>query len=69
MHGYQVTHETYEGDIKTIFGKYELNEKAKALMNTIQTKVKQKKLTHKGKEHKEGIVTKLFYEMSALLLN
>ena len=50
--------ETYEWDIRTIFDKYELNEKAKAITNTIQTKMKQKKLTDKGKERKEGIVTK-----------
>ena len=54
--------ETYEGDIKTIFDKYELNKKAKAIINAIQTKMKQKKLTDKGKECKGGIVTKLFYE-------
>ena len=50
--------EMHEGDIKTIFDKDELNEKAKAITNTIQTKMKQKKLTDKGKERKEGIVTK-----------
>ena len=61
--------EMYEGDIKTIFDKCELNEKAKAITNTIQTKMKQKKLTDKGKEREEGIVTKSFYEMSTLLLN
>ena len=47
---------------KTIFDKYELNKKAKAMINAIQTKMKQKKLTDKGKECKGGIVTKLFYE-------
>ena len=31
--------------------------------------MKQKKLTDKGKEREEGIVTKSFYEMSTLLLN
>ena len=62
-------HETYEGDIKTIFSKYELNEKAKARINAIQTKMKQKKLMDKGKECKGRIVTKLFYEKSTLLLN
>ena len=62
-------HETYEGDIKTIFNKYELNEKAKARINAIQTKMKQKKLMDKGKECKGRIVTKLFYEKSTLLLN
>ena len=61
--------ETYEGDIKTIFDKYELNEKAKAIINAIQTKMKQKKLTEEGKERKGRIVTKLFYEKSTLLLN
>ena len=61
--------ETYEGDIKTIFDKYELNEKAKAIINAIQTKMKQKKLTDEGKERKGRIVTKLFYEKSTLLLN
>ena len=61
--------ETYEGDIKTIFDKYELNEKAKAIINAIQTKMKQKKLTDEGKEHKGRIVTKLFYEKSTVLLN
>ena len=58
--------ETYEGDIKTIFDKYELNEKAKAIINAIQTKMKQKKLTEEGKERKGRIVTKLFYEKSTL---
>ena len=62
-------HETYEGDIKTIFNKYELNGKAKAMINAIQTKVKQNKLTDEGKERKGRIVTKLFYEKSTLLLN
>ena len=61
--------ETYEGDIKTIFDKYELNEKAKAIINAIQTKMKQNKLTYEGKECKGRIGTKLFYEKSALLLN
>ena len=32
-------------------------------------KMKQKKLTDEGKERKERIVTKLFYEKSTLLLN
>ena len=57
-------HETYEGDIKTIFDKYELNEKAKTIINTIQTKMKQNKLMDKGKGCKE-----LFYKKSTLLLN
>ena len=57
------------GDIKTIFNKYELNEKAKARISAIQTKMKQKKLMDKGKECKGRIVTKLFYEKSTLLLN
>ena len=61
--------ETYEEDIKTIFDKYELNGKAKATINVIQTKMKQKKLTDEGKERKGKIVTKLFYEKSTLLLN
>ena len=61
--------EAYEGDIKTISDKYELNEKAKTIINAIQTKMKQKKLTDEGKEHKGRIVTKLFYEKSTLLLN
>ena len=61
--------ETYEGDIKTIFDKYELNEKAKAIINAIQTKMKQKKLTDEGKGRKGRIVTKLFYEKSTLLSN
>ena len=30
--------ETYEGDIKTIFDKYELDEKAKAIINAIRRK-------------------------------
>ena len=30
----------HEGGITTIFDKYELNEKAKAIINAIQTKVK-----------------------------
>ena len=62
-------YETYEGDIKTIFEKYELNEKTKVIINVIQTKMKQKKLTDEGKERKGGIVTKLLYEKSTLLLN
>ena len=49
--------ETYQGDIKTIFDKYELNEKAKTIINAIQTKMKQKKLTDEGKERKGRIVT------------
>ena len=61
--------EAYEGGIKTIFDKFELNEKAKAIINAIQTKMKQKKLTDEGKEHKGRIVTKLFHEKSTLLLN
>ena len=59
---------TYEGDIKTIFDKYELNGKAKSTTNVIQTKMKQNKLTDEGKERKGKIVTKLFYEKSTLLL-
>ena len=62
-------HEMYEGDIKTIFDKYELNGKAKAIINAIQTKMKQNKLTDEGKEHKGRIVTKLFSEKSTLLLS
>ena len=62
-------YETCEGDIKTFFNKYELNEKAKARINAIQTKMKQKKLMDEGKECKGRIVTKLFYEKSTLLLN
>ena len=62
--------ETYEGDIKTIFDKHEFNEKAKAIINAIQVKMKQKKLiTDESKERKERIKTKLFYEKSTLLLN
>ena len=61
--------ETYEGDIKTIFDNYELNEKAKTIINAIQAKMKQNKLTDEGKERKGRIGTKLFYEKSALLLN
>ena len=61
--------ETYEGDIKTIFDNYELNEKDKTIINAIQTEMKQKKLTDEGKERKGKIVTKLFYEKSTLLLN
>ena len=57
--------ETYEGDIKTIFDKYELNAKAKAIINAIQTKIKQNKLTDEGKERKGRIVTKLFYEVNS----
>ena len=30
--------EMYEGDIKTIFDKYELDEKAKAIINAIRRK-------------------------------
>ena len=54
--------ETYEGDIKTIFNKYELIGKAKVIINAIQTKTKQNKPTDEDKEHKERMVTKLFYE-------
>ena len=66
--------ETYEGDIKTIFDEYESNEKAKAIINAIQTKMKQDfnktdKLTDKNKVRKGRIVIKLFYEKSTLLLN
>ena len=39
---------------KTIFNKYELNEKAKAITNAIQKKMNQKKLTDEGKEYKEN---------------
>ena len=62
-------HETYKGDINNIFNKYELNENTKALINAIQTKMKQKKLTDDGKKRKERIITKLFYKQSTLLLN
>ena len=58
----------YEGRNKTIFDKYELNEEAKAMISTIQTKMKYAKLTDEGKECKEKII-KLFYEKSTLLLN
>ena len=61
--------ETYKGDINNIFDKYELNENVKALINAIQMKMKQKKLTDDGKEWKERIITKLFYKQSTLLLN
>ena len=53
-----------ERHIKAIFDKFELTEKAKALINAIQTKMKQKKkkkLAAEGKKCKERIVTKLFY--------
>ena len=52
--------ETYEEDIKTVFDKYELIEKGKAIISTIQTKTK-----NKAKSAKR-ILTKLFYEMSTL---
>ena len=52
-------HQTYGGDIKIIFDKYELSEKVKAMVNTIRTKMKQKKLTYKSKACNEGIATKL----------
>ena len=58
----------YEGRNKTIFDKYELNEEAKAMISTIQTKMKYAKLTDEGKECKEKNI-KLFYEKSTLLLN
>ena len=61
--------ETCEGDSKTIFDKFELNEKGKAIINAIQTKMKQKELMGKGKEREERIITKLFYEKSTLLLS
>ena len=57
----------YEGRNKTIFDKYELNEEAKAMISTIQTKMKYAKLTDEGKECKEKIIK--FYEKSTLLLN
>ena len=37
-----MTCEMYEGDIKTIFDKYVLNEKAKVIINAIQMKIKLK---------------------------
>ena len=54
--------ETSDEDMKSIFDKYELNEKAKAIINeaenedknSIQMKMKQKKLMDEGKEHKEN---------------
>ena len=59
-----------ERHIKAILDKFELTEKAKALINAIQTKMKQKKkLADEGKKCKERIVTKLFYEKSTLLPN
>ena len=61
--------EMYEGDVKTISDKHELNEKATGIINAIQTKMKQKKLTDEDKECKGRIVTKLFYEKPTLLLN
>ena len=36
--------DTHEGDIKTIFDKYELNEKAKTIINAILTKMKAKEI-------------------------
>ena len=33
--------ERYKGDIKTIFDKYELNEKAKAIISATQTRMKE----------------------------
>ena len=59
----------YEGGNKTIFDKYQLNEEAKAMISIIQTKMKYAKLTDEGKECKEKIITKSFYEKSTLLLN
>ena len=56
-------------EISKPFSITELNEKAKAIISAIQTKMKQKKLTDKGKVRKGRIVTKLFYEISTLLLN
>ena len=47
----------YKGDINNIFDKYEYNENTKVLINAIQTKMKQKKLTNNGKEQKERIIT------------
>ena len=55
-------------EISRPFSISELNEKAKAKINAIQRKSKKNKLTDEGKECKERIVTKLFYE-STLLLN
>ena len=69
MRGYQGTRETYDGNIKIIFAKYELNEKANATISIIQSEMKQKKLTDEGKECMEEILTKLYYEMSTFLIN
>ena len=41
-----------ERHIKAIFDKFELTEKAKALINAIQTKMKQKKKKKKKKKKK-----------------
>ena len=60
--------ETCKGDIKNIFDKFELNENAKAVINAIQMKMKQKKLTDDGKERKERIITKLFYKQSFIIV-
>ena len=49
--------EMYEGDVKTIFDKHGLNEKATDIINAIQTKMKQKKLTDEDKECKGRIDT------------
>ena len=42
--------EMHEGDLKIIFDKNELNEKAKAIIHAIQPKMKQTKLKDEGKE-------------------
>ena len=52
----------YEEEINTIFDKYELNEKANTI-NAILTKMKQKKLTDKGKECKGRIVKLILWNV------
>ena len=58
----------HEGDIKTIFDKYELNEKANTIINAIQTKMKAKEINGRRQREERRIITKLFYEESTLLL-
>ena len=60
----------HEEDTKTILDKYQLNVKAKAIHNQCYSDNNEaKKISGKGKESKEKIITKLFYETSTFLPN
>ena len=58
----------YEEDISKFFSKYNVNAEGKHLINNIQQQMKRKSLTEDGKDRKERIVTKLFYENNYLNL-